>query len=115
MEKRLTIRRILEAVRISDSQVDLVGKILDLEEDTTRVHSVELLHGTVGYNGLWARVYLLRQFKDLTEISNYLHSRGLNPPYISQTRDEESFIFNQEGVKVDFFKPDFYPERIREE
>lgn len=109
MEKEKAVGRVLKAVGITDSQVDLVGRILSLENDRDRVHSVELHHATVGYNGLSADVFLLRNFKDVNEFREYLSAHEL-PAERTWERDESYFLQN-EGVKSQFYVPEFYPNR----
>lgn len=109
MGKENAVERVLKAVGITDSQVDLVGRILSLEEDRNRVHSVELHHATVGYNGLSADVYLLRNFQDVSEFREYLSAHEL--PAERTWEKDESYFLQNDGIKSQFYVPEFYPKR----
>lgn len=109
MERDEAIGRVLKAVGITDGQVDLVGRILSLEEDKDRVHSVELHHKTIGYNGLSADIYLLRNFQDVNDFREYLSAHEL--PAERTWEKDESYFLQNEGVKSQFYVPDFYPKR----
>ncbi len=108
MERHEVVSRILQAVRVSSSQVDLVGRVLALEGDD-RVHSIGLHHGTVGYGGLSAQVYLSDDFQDVGEFRGYLEGHAL-PTERTREKNGTYFLVN-DGVKVEFFVPDFYPPR----
>lgn len=109
MERDKAVGRVLNAVDITDSQIDLVGRILSLEEDKDRVRSVELHHKTIGYNGLSADVHLLKNFQDVDEFRDYLSTHEL--PAERTWKKDETYILQNDGVKSRFFVPDSYPKR----
>ncbi len=111
MDKQETIRRILMAVEVSDTQIDLVGRVLDLENDTQRVHSVLLDYLTIKCLGLSAQVLLLNNFNSKIEFRDYLQGKGLPVTNISIPRNQDSYYLLEKGVQVEFFKPDFYPKK----
>ena len=108
MANEKTIRRIMDAVGIKPKQIGLTEKILELESDNKRIHSVELHHGTMPCLNLWAEVNLRGNFEDLSEFKDYLASRGLPQEEISITLDKRTYILENEGVRVEFKKPEVY-------
>ncbi len=108
MANEKTINRIMDAVGIKQKQIDLAEKILELESDE-RVHSVKLYHGTMHGLNLWAEVLLKEKFRDLPEFTAYLGSRGLPQEETSITIDKRTYILENEGVRVEFKKSEFYP------
>ncbi len=71
------VERVLETVGISNEQVDLVGRILALEKDKERVHSVKLSYDCSGGKGLSVDVFLLKQFNELSHFRDYLKDHDL--------------------------------------
>jgi hypothetical protein len=111
VERDKAVGRVLKAVGITDSQVDLVGRILSLEDDKNRVHSVELHHATIGYNGLSAVVHLLNDFRGLEDFRQYLTSHDLPAEETRHNKKNQEYILQNEGVRAQFYVPDFYPKR----
>jgi hypothetical protein len=105
MEMKEIMGRLLTAVDISDSQIDLVGKILSLEEDKDRVFNVKLHHLTIGYNGLLAHVNLLKNFQNVDEFKEYLLNHNL--PIERTCKKDDSYFLYSKGVKSEFYVPEF--------
>lgn len=109
MERHEVMNRLLKAAGISDSQVDLTEKVLSLEEDTERVHSVNLYHATIGYSGLSAQILLLKDFQGENDFRTYLKSKGL-PTKRTWKKDRE-YKLNAEGVLIEFLFSEHYAKK----
>jgi hypothetical protein len=109
MNKNETIKKVLNAVGITDSQIDLVGKILSLEKDRNRIHSIEIFHATIGYPGLSAQVFLLKNFRGIDEFREYISTNDL--PSERTWKKEGVYFLQHAGIKSEFFIPDFYPRK----
>jgi hypothetical protein len=110
MEKQKTMERILQAARIGDEQIDLVGKLLDLEQIDSNIHSIELYHNVVHHNGLLAEVYLLKNFSSMEEFQRYLNEKELKGTASRNTNEENrTYLLYNGEIFVEFQKPDYYP------
>ena len=109
LKRKDAIERILECLPISDAQIDLVGKVLDLEKDTERVQSVKLRYGTLGYSGLSLEVNLLpnKNFDSVDEFKAYLTLHGFPETNAWRPSNEPwYFRFNYQAVAVGFSVPE---------
>ncbi len=109
MERDKAIGRVLNAVGITDNQIDLVGRILSLEDDKDRVHSVDLHYNTIGYDGLSAEIFLLKDFQNLSEFRGYLSTHEL--PAERTWVEEGHYFLGSDSIKSEFCVPQFYPKR----
>lgn len=111
MNRQETIEKILEAMKINDSQIGLLGKILDLQSDKKIVHSLSLSNGTIGHMGLYLEVLLVKNFKDSLELGKYLDSQGIYVKTIRTRLEPKSYYIIDGKLKIEFIKPDFYTKK----
>ena len=80
MDRDKTKERIFECLKLPTREIDLIGKILDLEKDQERVHSAEVIRedNVDGYKyGISVNVYLRKGFEDLDQFKKYLKNNYL--------------------------------------
>jgi hypothetical protein len=111
MSHATTIPRILNAVGIEPRQVDLVDKVLALESDKKKVHSVKLHHGTLDSLRIWAEVYLTENFRSVFEFKNYLRENEIFDGLTNQSQNGETYILTSRGVRVEFRKTRDYSQK----
>ena len=77
MTQQEVLDRIRKAVGISDKDLDLIGRVLELENDKETVTHIDLSHGTLNFYGLLAQVWLQQQFLDEAAFKAYIAKHDL--------------------------------------
>ncbi|MDD5012503.1 MAG: hypothetical protein PHQ66_02570 [Candidatus Nanoarchaeia archaeon] len=111
MRKEKTMKRILQSIGIEEEGIDLVSKVLDLESTDSNVHSIELHHGTIHYNGLWVNVLLSENFPNMEKFQNYLNVKGLKGTATKTTEKNPDYRLYNNKILIEFSKPEYYPKR----
>ena len=111
MPKDKTIDRLFKAIRVTDEQIDLVDRILDLESDNQRIYSINLFFDTVHYGGIWADVILMQNFRDLNEFKNYLSKNSIPTEYAWKDDKGDRYSLKAKGILAEFYVPDMYPKK----
>lgn len=109
MDRQKTIERIVNLLGISENDLTTLGKLIDLEEDKERVHSVELRFsdaidmvdlksltekGTRLPLGVDVNVYKEKWFKGEEELINYLREHSFPEAYVEDdTELEKGFAY----------------------
>ncbi len=104
MERQRTINIILKSAGITNPQVDLVGKVLDLWDNPNEVDSIKLNFKTAYYSGIRIEVFLLKDIENIRLFRQYLREREL-PLEVVSSRNE-TYILKNEDIIVEFKKAD---------
>jgi hypothetical protein len=107
MEREETVRRMHKAASITEEQVGLIGRLLDLEEDPG-VHKVELFHNS-GHNpgGYAVEIQVREPLPGREEFINYLQKNNFSSENLTvDTYSGEVNGFRQHGVRAYFLHPD---------
>lgn len=105
MKKDMAIEYILKTVGITDGQVDLIRKIISLNDNDIRVSSVDLRCKYFGCGGFSAIVSLRDNFEGIDDFRQYLVARGLPKEEISINKKECIYVLQNEGIITQFYVP----------
>lgn len=107
MAKEEAIRRMLKAARISEENLSLTERLLDLEDKTEKVISVTLNYRTPNCSGPSAEVVLNTNFSSLDDFKEYLASNNIKPD--STWQDEKGdYMLRASHMPVKFLVNNTY-------
>lgn len=108
MDREKVVERVLTVLNVSESQLDLVGKLLELESHE-RVHSVEIFDRLDLYAIFMADVYLHDDFEHVGKFRKFLIENELPPG--QSWKLNGVYQLKRDGVLARFYVPDSYPKK----